>query len=62
MEEAIADKIEAHPDLLEIPLANIARWLAKDHSAPHRLEQWRQIILEAETGDHLGGAMGEIVD
>lgn len=48
MDEAIADKIEAQPDLLEIPLANIARWLAQNHSAPHRLEQWRQIILEAQ--------------
>ena len=47
MDEAIADKIEAQPGLLEIPLANIERWLAQDHSAPHRLEQWRQIILEA---------------
>ena len=47
MDEAIADKIEAQPELLEIALANIERWLAQDHSAPHRLEQWRQIILEA---------------
>jgi len=47
MDEAIADKIEAQPELLEIALANIERWLAQDHSAPHRLKQWRQIILEA---------------
>ena len=50
MDEAIADKIEAQPELLEIPLTNIERWLAQDHSAPHRLEQWRQIILEAQAG------------
>lgn len=48
MDEAIADKIEAQPDLLAIPLANIERWLAQNHSAPHRLEQWRRIILEAQ--------------
>ena len=48
MDEAIADKIEARPELLEIALANIERWLAQDHSAPHRLRQWRQIILEAQ--------------
>ncbi len=46
--DVIADKIEAQPDLLAIPLANIARWLAQDHSAPHRLEQWRAIILAAQ--------------
>jgi hypothetical protein len=50
MDEAIADKIEAQPELLEIPLTNIERWLAQDHSAPHRLEQWPQIILEAQAG------------
>jgi hypothetical protein len=47
--DAIADKIEAHPELLDIPLENIERWLAQNHSAPHRLEQWRTIILEAKT-------------
>jgi hypothetical protein len=47
-EAAIADKIEAQPELLEIALANIERWLAHNHSAPHRLEQWRRIILEAQ--------------
>jgi len=46
--DAIADKIEAQPDLLDIPLRNIERWLAQNHSAPHRLEQWRQIVLEAK--------------
>lgn len=48
--DAIADKIEADRDLLDIPLANIERWLAQNHSAPHRLEQWRGIILEAKAG------------
>ncbi len=43
----MADKIEADPVLLDIPLANVARWLAQDHSAPRRLEQWRGIILAA---------------
>ncbi len=44
---AIADKIEADPRLLSIPLANIDRWLAQGQDAPHRLEQWRGIILAA---------------
>ena len=48
----MADKLEkadpaARETLLEIPLDNIARWLANGHTAPHRLEQWRQIILRA---------------
>lgn len=47
----IADKIEADPTLLEIPLANIARWLAQGHSARTRLEGWRAMILDAQAGE-----------
>ena len=46
----IADKIEADPSLLEIPLANISRWLAQGHSARARLEGWRSMILDAQAG------------
>jgi hypothetical protein len=46
--EVIADKIEADPELLDIPLANIERWLKQDHSAPHRLKQWRRLIVAAK--------------
>lgn len=49
--DAIADKVEADRKLLDIPLANIERWLARNHSAPHRLEQWRDIILAAKASD-----------
>lgn len=45
----IADKIEADPALLEIPLANISRWLGNGHSARVRLEGWRAMIQEAQT-------------
>jgi len=49
----IADKLEradpaSREALLRIPLENIDRWLANGHTAPHRLEQWRQIILRAQ--------------
>lgn len=44
----MADKIEADPSLLDIPLANIARWLANGHSALQRLEGWRAMLLEAK--------------
>lgn len=45
----IADKIEADPTLLDIPLANIAHWLANGHSAVKRLEGGRSMILAAKT-------------
>jgi|SRR5438105_4300370 len=48
LHEMIADKLERQPELLRTPLENIDRWLAKGHTAPHRLEQWRQIILRAQ--------------
>ena len=53
LHELVADKLEqADPatraDLLHIPLANIDRWLANGHTAPHRLEQWRQMLLRAQ--------------
>ncbi len=44
----IAAKIEVDPALLEIPLANIDRWLAQGHSAVGRLEQWRTLLLGAK--------------
>jgi hypothetical protein len=37
--------------LLDIPLANIERWLARGHSAPHRLAQWRALIQQAKADD-----------
>src|SRR5690348_7289036 len=48
LHELTADKLERDPSLLRVPLANIDRWLANGHTAPHRLEQWRQIILRAQ--------------
>ena len=48
LHEMVADKLERDPALLRIPLENIERWLANGHTAPHRLEQWREIILRAQ--------------
>ena len=53
LHDLVADKLEqADPVLravlLRIPLDNIDRWLANGHTAPHRLEQWRQILLSAQ--------------
>jgi hypothetical protein len=36
--------------VLDIPLANIERWLKQDHSAPHRLKEWRRLIVAAKHG------------
>ena len=44
---AVADKLECDPSLMRVGLENIDRWLANGHTAPRRLEQWRQIILRA---------------
>ena len=44
----IADKIEADPALLEIPLANIVRWLGNGHWAVRELGQWRNLIQTAQ--------------
>ena len=51
MDVATADKLAAHPELLSVPLDNIARWTASGkHTAAsvQRLEQWRTWILEAQ--------------
>lgn len=53
LHELVADKLEradaeSRAALLRIPLENIDRWLANGHSAPQRLEQWRQILLRAQ--------------
>lgn len=56
-QELIAEKLEradaaSRATLLRIPLENIERWLANGHTAPHRLEQWREIIVRAQkSGD-----------
>ena len=49
--DRIAAKIEAAPELLDIPLANIARWLVRGHSARERLEGWRRMIAAARESD-----------
>ena len=53
LHDLVAGKLEradtaTREALLRIPLDNIDRWLANGHTAPHRLEQWRQIILCAQ--------------
>ncbi len=56
LHDLVADKLEradptAREALLRIPLDNIDRWLANGHTAPRRLEQWRQILLRARASE-----------
>jgi hypothetical protein len=51
MDVATADKLAEHPELLSVPLDNIARWIAAGRhttASVKRLEQWRSWILEAQ--------------
>ena len=44
-----ADKIERQPELLEIPLRNIERWIKMDRLGDVRpLIQWREMIERAQ--------------
>ncbi len=56
LHDLVAEKLEcadaaAREALLSIPIENIERWLANGHSAPHRLEQWKEIILHARQSE-----------
>ena len=44
----LARKIEQNPSLLDTVMCTIDRWLAEEHSASHRLVQWRQLVLAAQ--------------
>lgn len=45
-----ADKLERHPELLDIPLRNIDRWIAMDRLGDVRpLLRWRTMIEHART-------------
>ena len=47
----VADKLEADPSLLRIPLKNIDRWISQGVlSAPEWFRQWRE-LLEAARRD-----------
>ena len=62
MDVATADKLADHPELLSVPLDNIARWIASGkHTAASvtRLEQWRAWILEAQRD---GAAFRRLLD
>ena len=64
LHDLVADKLEeadpaARAALLRIPLENIERWLANGHTVPHRLEQWREILVRAQLSPE---GFGELLD
>ena len=62
MDVATADKLAEHPELLSVPLDNIARWIASGRhtvASVKRLEQWRAWILEAQRDE---GAFNRLLD
>lgn len=46
---AVACKLDEQPSLLEIPLQNIERWVARGHPDAQRLLEWREKIHEAQS-------------
>ena len=46
--EAVADKLETDPSLLQIPLDNISRWSSSGLAGQFHLEKWRTMIRAAQ--------------
>ncbi len=49
--QLVADKLQRAPGLLQVARDNIVRWRAQDQTAPHRLEQWERLLIEAQAGE-----------
>ena len=50
--QLVADKLQRAPELLQVARDNIVRWRAQGQTAPHRLEQWEQLLINAQIGEH----------
>ena len=49
--QLVADKLQRAPELLQVARDNITRWRAQGQTAPHRLDQWERLIVEAQAGE-----------
>lgn len=49
--QLVADKLQHAPELLQVARDNITRWRAQGQTAPHRLDQWERLIVEAQAGE-----------
>jgi hypothetical protein len=57
--QLVADKLQREPGLLQVARDNITRWRAQGQTAPHRLDQWERLIVEAQAGEQ---GMRNLVD
>lgn len=46
--QLVADKLQRESGLLQVACDNIVRWRAQDQTAPHRLEQWGRLLIDAQ--------------
>jgi hypothetical protein len=47
----VADKLQRAPELLQVARDNIVRWRAQGQTAPHRLEQWERLLIDAQSNE-----------
>jgi len=45
----LADKFEKQPELLEVALETIDRWVSHGHWAKPKLDEWRNVIVSAQS-------------
>ena len=50
--QLVADKLQRAPELLQVARDNIVRWRAQGQTAPHRLEQWERILIDARSSEN----------
>lgn len=48
--ELLVEKLEAHPELLQVARDNCARWLSEGHSGADRLRDWDALLAQAQAG------------
>jgi hypothetical protein len=48
MYRLIADKLERQPELLDVGLENVARWIANGSTQQDKLREWERLILLAK--------------
>jgi hypothetical protein len=48
MYQLIADKLERQPELLDVGLENVARWIANGSTQQDKLREWERLILRAK--------------
>jgi len=48
MYQLIADKLERQPELLDVGLENVARWIANGSTQQDKLREWERLILLAK--------------